>query len=193
MRRVRSLTIGTLLVLCVVLVGWAAGTLIRHLRVHATRVARQSQINGYLKRNLQGIAEGQLFPDVMVRSVTTGKLAWVHALLPEGGVVLFVAPECGACAESVRDFQRALDRLGTEAKPAVLVTGALSDSLLVRIKDQRVRIPIYADIRETLRDDFHVTLSPVYFCLDADGRILRLGVTSGPEEYMSILKPMTSE
>jgi hypothetical protein len=192
-RRARSLAFGLMLVFSVLLAGWAAGRLVGLLRVRASVATRQSQLDDYLKRNLQGIAEGQLFPDVMVRSVTTGKLAWVHPLLPEGGVVLFVAPECGSCAASVRDFQYAVDQLGPKAKPAIIVTGALADSLLIRVQDQQVRIPIYADMRETLRDDFHVTLSPVYFCLDADGRILRLGTASGPEKYMSILKPMMSK
>lgn len=107
MRRARLVAQGSLLVMAVLLVGWAAGRLVGHFRGRAAAAVRQAQTDEYLKHDLQEIAEGQLLPDVMVRSVTSGKLVWLHALLPEGGVALFVAPECGSCAQAVRDFQYA--------------------------------------------------------------------------------------
>ena len=181
--------LGVIVVLAVALLaGSWVGTRFGVFRAEAGRQEEQTQLQGFLEENIEGISVGQPFPDLVLWTADGRQAFHLRELLPRGGVLFFFAAECDVCRDAVEALSTAMRTLGTSSKPVIAATGARPDRLLEGMAARGVDLPLYCDMQESLRRDHKVATARTFFVLDSAGVLTAMGTREvDPAEYMEVI------
>jgi hypothetical protein len=147
-------------------------------------------LESYLAKNILGIAVGRIFPSIPVWSADGARAVDILELLPRGGVIILVTPECYTCIQVIEAVHAATHSGGVPARPVVIVASTSNKlrDLAAFISGHAIDIPLYCDTEEALIRQFSVIVNPAYFRVDSAGVVLEFGpagLNSG--EYANIV------
>ncbi len=161
-------------------------------RHHVVSQALAEQFE-YLDQHLQGIEIGDPFPPSFVLWETDGVTShYVEDLYPIDFIFFLGSRECGTCHVAVDTLWQLICTV--ERRPRViLVVDDPPAFLLNPLQNKGVDIPLYWDMRRSLRADYGVPEgvlgNRIYFRLDSNGMVLTYGrLPNGFNELSNILR-----
>lgn len=140
---------------------------------------------------IQGIAQGELFPDVPVWRVGTDSAFNLSELTTNGAIVFLMSPGCGSCIDMTRMIADAYRSLNSTAIPLLLIADhrETAAGVVDTLSGIAPGVPYYCDQMRSFRDVHHVRTQTAYFIIDSDNRLQAFG--PGKEsavEYMEVLE-----
>lgn len=193
MAKTISFTPRTAMVLVVIAVagagmGMASGALYRWFERGKAADARNEELRTELVAGLQDVGVGLPFPDFPLTLVEDGSLQLVRDLLPDGGVILYLAAACPSCEETLA-LLREKAKEGVRPDQPVLVIFAGDAEFIHRLAiegNELIRVAV--DPGEVLAHHFGLDIFPSYYWLDAEQVVTRIDAMEGESD--EVLRPI---
>lgn len=138
---------------------------------------------------IQGIAQGELFPDIPVWKVGTDSAFNLSELTPNGAIVFLMSPGCGSCIDMTRTIADAYRSLNSTAIPLLLIADhpETAAGVVDTLSGIAPGVPYYCDQMRSFRDVHHVRTQKAYFIIDRDNRLEAFGPgKESPDQYTEV-------
>lgn len=155
--------------------GIALGNLYSGTRAVMEARAEADQLQQHLETNIRGIATGQRFPEVPLWDAQ-GRFGYhLDQLLPDGGIVYYLAAECGSCYAALANLAQAKKILGVNALPIVVVVEGDPAMVVEYVADNGYELDIYQDAEKRFSEIHGVVAFPAFFRIDGSGLVREFG------------------
>ena len=159
-------------------------------RAEAGRQSEQADLQTYLEQNIVGIEVGRMFPDIPIWSADGRDAFGIHELLPQGGVLVYVATGCNSCVDAITALDAVQRAAGAEARPALVVLDGHPDSLAAGLAAAGIEMTFYHDVERSFTKLYRVAIFPSAFVIDEHGRVTE--IVAGPNtrnDFQKIVIP----
>lgn len=158
--------------------GLFAGGKYSQLRSEAEAASQNVELQSFLESHIQGIKVGGQFPEIPLWTRDGQYAADISTILPEGGLIFYIASECGSCYATIQSLEKALGVSESPKPPVILVVKGDPSPVARFMADNNFKTPLYQDAEERLAKENGVSAFPAYFSLDRDLQVLSFGTTA---------------
>jgi len=151
---------------CGVSLGVLATSLHRSFVRDSSAEERRQAAQAYLRSTITDLSIGQVFPEIPLIAPDNRTVYAVRDLLPRGGLILFVLPECGSCYQSIINLEKLIVSKRLDWARAIVVASGDPGDFIEHFNPETSPLRILFDISRALPDGYGVKVFPTMFCVD---------------------------
>jgi len=166
---------------------WTAGEMFARRKAEAARRGEFEESRLTMEGQRAYFRVGSQFPSFSLLNAEDGSGSSLYGELPDGGIMIFVSPDCPNCEAIVQTIQAAIKRT-THARRAILVASDPIEVLREWRKQHDLDIPCFTDTDRFVESEYEYTVIPFMVLLTAD-HVVRENSTGGwsEDEYVERL------
>lgn len=145
------------------------------IRNHFEGRRANAELETYLRSTISGIEVGMPFPNLLVSPTDGGPVKELRAILPAGGVVLYLQGGCGSCKALLEKLGHKPRGFRNAASRAVVIVDGDAEAVQSVAAFSGTALPVYQDIERAMAREYRVLAFPAYFVLDSTHSVQALG------------------